>query len=369
MKNTDFIPRVLTLKKECCICLEKKRIVTQMIDQPCMKSSHKICKDCIRKIVSVIPISPDNPNICCQYPWEQCEYRYSKKTLITILKEKYNLYVRARLCYKNPDYIIRDCPFCSVKIRIPEDQLSEMGYNVISCGVCLNTVCIDCNSSCGLIYYICLYCIEKNEYTNLYSYNNWFYKNGEDICDYRFKNLEITPEIALEQIIDKFDSTQETELHVKCPVCKISIYKTEACNGIKHCHVEICYSCGKFSEIGKELEDHWSAVGDRGCPRFDNDPFWNIHNKTKCVEGVCYNHEIGSCKVEEHYDSLFRYREFRKKQQMYHHLKSLIPCVRETVIELLPPKLHKYLPDKKIFEFLDKNPKNISARQDYEFKK
>lgn len=364
-KDNNFIPRVLMLNHECCICLERKGR-RMMVDQPCLKSDHKICKSCIERIALTIPISLENPDIYCQYPWFVCNHKYRKRTLKNILKDKYDLFLSAHLAYKHNEYIIKTCTFCSGKLFIDKGDIEEMGYNIMICSTCKNDICIDCLSGDNLVNCVCTICIDTNEYTNTNSFNHFFHKeDGDSICDYKIKNMDVSKDLALRQIINRYIPDPQVELHVNCPVCKVSIYKTEQCNGIKHCHVEICYSCGKFSDIGVSLEDHWSARGDRGCPRFDQDPFWHSVSEMKCIEGVCYGHNIGPCTVQDHLDSILKYQEFRKKQHMYHSLKSLLPHIRQKVIDEMPENLCKYLPPKGIFHYLDDNPCDYEARQEY----
>lgn len=364
-KDISFIPRVLSIGHVCCVCLERKRRL-DMINQPCKKSSHIICKTCIERIVSAIPISQSNPNIYCQYPWAECGHKYKRRSLKVFLKEKYQLFLAAYMAFRFSGYLVKTCT-CTGRLLVARDDIEEMGYNVMICGTCDNDICIDCMSSENLMGCVCMSCIYTNEYTNTNSFNYFFYKESGigGICDYKIKNIDMTKDIALKQLINRFSPDPRVELHIECPICKVSIYKTEQCNGISHCHVEICYSCGKFSDIGVPLADHWSATGSRGCPRFDQDPFWKTVSDMKCVEGECYGHLIGPCTEQDHLDSILNYQEFRKKQHMYHALKSLLPHVRQSVIHQLPENLHKYLPSKNIFVYLDDNPIDYDSRREY----
>jgi hypothetical protein len=199
------------------------------------------------------------------------------------------------------------------------------------------------------------------------SINYFFYKNNDgDILDYKFQNNEITVKIAVDQIVDKFNHLNGSDIFIKCPICKIFVQKSESCNGLSHCHVEVCYSCGEFSDIGRPLEDHWSAIGRKGCPRFDNDSFWKTHIEDYiCIEGICYSHELGECTESSHATGLEKYNKFRKKQHMYHCLKSLPPDIRDSVIKNLPKKLGKYRPAQKVFTHLDNNLENLDIRRNY----
>lgn len=352
--------------EECCICLEKKSILVELIDAPCKNPRHSACNSCLKRIIKSIPISYENPRIKCQYPFSECRHEYSKKMIKEILRNKYPLYKAASLQYSNEDSVIRSCKKCNYNIIIPETEMSYMGENIFLCEMCLEEVCIDCGSRISPDEPNCIVCEDLNLYTNPSTSNYYFYKkdNKKNIVDYLLKNDEVTPRIALEQI--EYRINLEDDIYVVCPICNISLKKSEQCNGIQHCHVEICYSCGMFSEIGKSLVDHWSATGDRGCPRWDTDLLWKKEIPLyECVDNVCHGQDQGDCKIKDHEEGIFLMQEYRKKQHMYHSLKSLLPITRYKTLLLLPDYLKKYFPEMKIWDNLDSNLFSIKIRKDY----
>lgn len=351
-------------QQECCICMVLKS-TRQLIYQPCKLSSHKICRACIKKIIHMMPISEERPHILCQSPFEECSAEYNSAFIKKILKERYCLYEEASNSYKYEGCKVLQCK-CKEIIYVPYgDILDTQGHNIFSCWSCGNIICIDCDMSVDANASHCVRCINRNTYTNAYSINYFFNKEGNksNLIDYKLKNYEVTIDTAVKQLTEKFNYE---DLYVKCPVCNIYIKKTESCNGVKHCHVEICYSCGMFSNIGEDLKDHWSARGHRGCPRWDNDIFWNSITTIKCSEDICYNHTSGDCKIPEHQDSIKDIIEYRKKLQMYHSLKSLIPIVRYKIIIQLPDNLKKYIPPMWVWDILDTND-SVLIRQHYDY--
>lgn len=365
------MPKVITHKNstiECCICLDKKSIINELIIAPC-NPSHSICKKCIKTIIISMPISGADPEITCQYPFSDCDYVYPRQMIKEVLRDKYLLYKTASLQYFHEDFFIRKCITCNGNLLIPELEIGYMGDNIFLCDICEKEFCIDCNSEISSEEPNCILCEDFNIYTNPLGPNYYFYKqeNKNTIIDYFLKNQEITPTLAAKQICEKIK--EEGDVYVNCPVCSITLKKSEQCNGIKHCHVEICYSCGMFSEIGKPLRDHWSAFGDRGCPRWDSDNLWKIEVPDYiCLDNQCHSQEQGDCIIQEHQQGLLSMQEFRKKQHVYHQLKSLLPLTRYKTMLLLPDNLKKYVPEMKTLEYLDSHSSSINIRKHYMLK-
>ena len=343
---TTNLPVISTeILYECCICLEKRKTITQ----PCMMDTHRICISCITKIVKSIPISETNPDLCCQYPFSECEYIYPKSFLRNVLKERYIIYKIAKDVYTYNDFCTMYCPSCS-NLLIFEDELQE--ESVYECIYCFKKHCYTCQKQNSCELSSCVYC-DGFYNTNPNSKNNFFYKKIKDranLSDYFLRNFEITPEIACEQIVEKTKT-----MTVECPVCTASVFRTEQCNGLTHCHVEICFSCGEFTKIGEKLKDHWSARG-HGCPRWETDPVYKKYIPNYCCqEGVCYSHGLGDCIDSNHEKGKQDLNEFKKKQYVYHSLKSLLPRIRYSVINILPENVKCYLPSPGTWDHLDCN--------------
>lgn len=340
------------LSFECCICLENKITVSQ----PCMLDSHRICISCITRIIKTMPISQDKPDIFCQYPYSQCDYVYSKSFIRNILKDKYIIYKIARDVYTYYEYFTVYCQNCSKLLVIDEEIENEKIYE---CIYCFKRYCYTCGNENLTDSEYCDICDGFNT-INIYEKNKFFYreiKDRENLADYFLKNDEIDSSLALQQISDKMKSVT-----VKCPICTSSLYRTEKCNALMHCHVEICYSCGQFSKIGEKLMDHWSARG-YGCPRWETDPiFKECVPLYKCEEEKCYSHMSGECKEKSHEIGRESLNEFKKQQYLYHSLKSLLPRIRYKVISMLPDNLKKYLPPDNLWDNLDCNTKYIRIR-------
>lgn len=328
-------------KLECCVCLENKAL----INQPCGLSSHKICRSCITKVIESIPISISTPTISCQYPFSTCGHVYSNPFIKNILKEKYPIYKIASDRYKYDDYSTEYCPRCN-SLLVFED---EIDYNSIyDCDYCLKSFCFGCKKESSFEKSTCYDCSGYNN-INPNTFNHFFYKKDrEGLTDYFYLNRDVDPEEACSQLVQKIEN-----LSVVCPVCITPIQRSEQCNSLKHCHVEICYNCGKFTEIGRELEDHWSARG-LGCARWESDPIYeNLSSTYKCKEGVCYSHNMGDCKDLTHSSGKDDHCNFKKNQYVYHALRSLLPRIRYKVIDLLPDSMQDYIPSTEIFDYVD----------------
>lgn len=46
---------------------------------------------------------------------------------------------------------------------------------------------------------------------------------------------------------------------------------------------------------------------------------------------------------------------FKRKQYVYHALKSLLPRIRYKVIDLLPDSMQDYIPSAEVFDYIDCN--------------
>jgi hypothetical protein len=113
--------------------------------------------------------------------------------------------------------------------------------------------------------------------------------------------------------------------------------KSEQCNTLEHCGVERCYSCGRSGTRTNKLGDHWDSSGIKGCPRFDHSFYWNVMAgcKFQCIEGDCYNEELGDCDLESHKPGIEAMVMARKRAHIYHAIKSLLPSLRQTVLDKL----------------------------------
>lgn len=351
MEKKILIPRSVIVT-ECCICLDTK--VT--INQPCRITTHRICNECITSIVKNLPISKNDPHIRCQYPFMQCDAKYGKTILKTILKENYPLYEKISRIYVYDGYRIIDCPACNAPLA--EDLDYDECDETMDCDHCNYVFCKRCYNECP--GNTCINCMGFMD-INPEDYNYFFpKKDRKDICDYKLKNKDITIHLALDHIL----SIIKTKT-IQCPICYTKLHKSEQCNGLSHCHTEICYSCGMFSDIAYTLKDHWSARGSNGCPRWDSDPviLKNIPEYV-CKEDTCFSHSKGDCKVEEHQEGIRKKEEFFVNRYIYHALKSLVPRIRYKVIDLLPNK-YRYIVTDNIWDYLDNNHLSHYHRNDY----
>jgi hypothetical protein len=94
-----------------------------------------------------------------------------------------------------------------------------------------------------------------------------------------------------QQKIESFKNTFPL-VHANCPTCKTPLYKTSACNDLKHCgSMNVCNFCCMHSfpwEEGVPIE-HWKS-----CVRWDSDIDW-----LPCKENECFD-EFHECTFAAH---------------------------------------------------------------------
>jgi hypothetical protein len=211
--------------------------------------------------------------------------------------------------------------------------------------------------------YDCKYSYE-NENPNLlnYYFNKITALNETSVLkleehEYLYYNREITLDIAVSQIANTIHNVNSFMI---CPICKISIYKTEKCNGISHHGLERCYACGRVGFKIKGLGSHWQPTGIGGCFRFDHDDFVKKYAPSySCTDYSCGNHDRGDCSIPNHQNGIHALNKLRKKSYVYHLFKSLNPPLRYKVFDCLfaqyssIPTVVEYLPYKQSLVLLE----------------
>lgn len=449
--NTEY--EKINSCKNCCICFDTKPTIRSNLDKEKDLSlnkinvtnfenciipddilllsccdEHYICVECLRNFVNNYenhPINENNSHVYCPYPFKECVNKIGFKNTfnhndikkIFKSKKESNNYELHSSQYIFPGFTIIKCPLevvnrkCNADILIPnEDMKKEKGELVLLCDqnvLCLRKFCFTCKKNVSYYASNCIDCMLTYENESPRMYNYFFNKKislaetNEDVInlhtyresEYLYINGEITKEIALTQLLELMENV---DTYMICPICKISLYKTEKCNGLSHHHIERCYACGRIGYKIKGLEGHWSYDGVCGCYRFDSDVYVKTYIKNyKCLESFCSNHEIGDCSDPEHKQGIIDMFNTRKKAYVYHSLISLLADIRydvydelydtlklqnkEELIELLPYKQTlKILEVKKdrikdytediVYDFLEfENPKNIEQYKDKKY--
>lgn len=363
-------------ENSCCVCFETfdtKCIRLSEVNLteesgiyygPCDK--HRICRECIRRIVLNFESHPVNENssmVPCMSPFEECEtiigvkkvfmHEDIEKVLTEEERECYRRYVKK---YRFPGYEVIECPMCNTENPVPIEKIKSMakGYMIVTCVQnrnCRKRWCYNCNERVSSYMSYCKKCMMTIENKDKYGLNRYFKTEMRLL-----RNNEITEEIAVEQVMRVINMDK---MRINCVSCDTMIEKTEKCNGITHCGIEMCYSCGRSGTKIYKLGDHWSERGVAGCPRWDSATYWNDVAKVglKCKENECYGEEIGDCDKKEHIRGIMNMNEERKKAFVYHMIKSLIKETREPVIDRLRKickgKQKKYLPTRWIMRIID----------------
>ena len=354
--NDNFIPNDLLIKS-CC-------------------NVHYKCVGCLRKIVNDYnnhPINEKNSHICCQYPFEDCvtsantKNVYSHASIKKICTDlEYTNYILHANQFEFPGYTIINCPFCKTNILLENNHTVEIGELLVSCTQninCLKRFCFHCNKLMGYYQENCATCKVLHESENPDLYNYYFNKSNiiDNIDDYSessylYINKDLTVEIA---VLDIMNTISDINSHIICPICKMSLYKTERCNSLSHHNLERCNICSRIGyKTSGLIPEHWNDSGISGCIRFDSSNY-KIIPEFLCCDQICYNHDIGDCDIPEHQPGILSFEKLRKKCYVYHMIKSLLPSIRFDVYDILYEKLKdhndlEFLPFKQTLIILSK---------------
>lgn len=387
--GTEKIKATYNHNLECCVCYNSEglKTVSDLDDQPLKIndinlqklfnkslddyfiilgpcSDHATCISCLKRLA----LDFDNHMINQEHSFIRCcdisgcltpigiptyfEHLQMNKILN---EEEYELYYNHAEMYEFPGFTGVKCPSCDIQNIIPNEKVRETrrGELIVECAQsCYKSFCFYCKDILNPYYTrCCTRCINTDIMTDQNRLNEYFYKlepDKQNSMDILYKNSEITESIVLFEFIEFLD--EESGNCVSCPVCFTKLYKTEQCNSLDHCKVEICNACGKIGDkfYYWKLGDHWSERGNNGCPRYDYAPYWNdvANCNFTCDEKICYNHEVGDCKIEEHSEGVFSLKKERCKRIIYHKLKSLLKPLRDSILEKMKgiPLLEEYIP-------------------------
>lgn len=266
--------------------------------------------------------------------------------------------------FEFPGYHTKRCPLCSTPNIIPNDKIKNTPRDnlIVECAQnCHKLFCFYCNQRIdGIQNKHCQSCTNSSLLTDPNRLNYYFYKPlhlREKPDDILLKNSQLSPDIVLSQLSELVNP--DNDVCVKCPHCLSKLFKTEQCNTLDHCKIEICYSCGKIGEklYSWKLGDHWSETGINGCPRWDSATYWNdvAHCNFLCKDRQCYDFDKGDCSIPEHQQGVSNLKHERLKNIIYHKLKSLLSPLRNQLLVFLLdyPHLLDYIPPPSVFTQLE----------------
>lgn len=356
-------------------------------DQILVKSCcnvHYICIGCIRKLINNYEnhvINESNSHFSCPYPFKECVTEIGFKNVfnhntikkICLSENEWDSYMTQAERFSFTGFTIIKCPLicyktntrCDTNILVENDLIktTPIGEFIIECSQnidCLKRFCFNCKQKMHFYENICYDCktIHENENPNVYNY--YFNKNMQEnnmICgsneeydekifsyeesSYLYLNKEITVEIAIDQILS-FDN------HIICGLCKITLYKTEKCNGLSHHNLERCYVCGRIGYPIRGLGEHWNINGIHGCFRFDHDNYIKRNIPEYICNELCYSHEKGDCTISNHQYGIEKLQLIRNKGYIYHMIKSLLSELRFIVYD----KLYEIFQGKQLLHLL-----------------
>lgn len=150
--------------------------------------------------------------------------------------------------------------------------------------------CSHCNRySCGRCDRVECECAGKNQQSLARGYSHTF----NELCGTGGTRPLRRHEVNRSMLDGKIAEINEhfPWTHAKCPTCKTSIFKTTACNDIKHCGSQnVCFFCQHISfpwENGIKSE-HW-----KNCTRFDSEI-----SGFPCIDGQCRSDNNECSKID-----------------------------------------------------------------------
>jgi hypothetical protein len=303
----------------CCICdcegLDREDEYANknkyIIVPSCNNSKHSICVECVRKITNLEVNNKNNAGqhfsaLKCQYPYDNrgCFGKIKKKHWKALISkhasdrnnsfyvQQNNLYHRYSTKNSMGSLFFIKCSVCKTENTIqgiPEDMWTCKGCFKTSCGRCDNEHC-----------YLFSMCSFKEQWQLPNGYSRYFNET--------LKNGEIVPlrrQFVTKQMIQtKLNCAKQNAASatVFCPTCKSQIYKTSACNDVKHCgRMHICNYCQQHSFpweiLGLPLE-HWTS-----CKRWDYE-----NSYFPCKENECFS-DTNDCNNKEHEHNILRFNQ------------------------------------------------------------
>ena len=263
----DYEERGIRLSLTCCVCQTEGWAHDEQ-DYPenrcimhvpsCNDDDHSVCANCLNKLDTTF----------CVFPFSRI------KCLGTFgpPKELFGI----------------TCTSCLAKSNSsnPEKRWKCSSCGRVACGLCDEIDCL-AEGKCGG---------SKKAYSRLFSCNGFPLR----------KNL-----VTLSMIEKRLKECTESEpwFHVDCPTCSSKIFKTSACNDLRHCgSTSICYYCGQHSFPWEDgiSPQHWT-----NCFRWDVYFPW-----FQC--GDC-DTDRGECNLPEHQTSILRLH----KERLDAYLKAL----------------------------------------------
>lgn len=323
----------------------------------CCGNTHAICGECLHNIATNYESHPVNET-CALIPCMTFEgdctnengfphyFNHDDVEKLLNPEEKiiYRTYVKR---YRFPGFEIVNCPrpkglrnnmVCGAEIlvSIQEIRNRNRGRVLLECSQgCHQKSCYYCYRQVRRQLDHCTHCVRTNERLDPQAFNHYFYKRDKEVYDEQplfYRNCELDLDLVRTQL---HEIIQDNSGYVRCFNCSTKLHKTEQCNALSHCRIEICYACGRSGTPTEPLTSHWDRMGLTGCPRFDHHNFWNEVARCdfRCQEGECHSQNMGDCQVTEHQVGIRNMTNIRKKARVYHALFSLLP---ETLEQIKP---------------------------------
>ena len=324
---------------------------------PCGENEHLVCVGCLKQVLiskTANPIHENQANVPCLYPFgEKCGGKYDIQDFEAILEDVDFKELKARWeKYKHQGMQTITCT-CGCENQICREQVKNTprGKLLVLCKEfeCSNLFCYHCLRDVDFQCEECQYCSLEINRNDPFAWNFYYAKPAHfeedshcqnDLFSHLLRNNQISDSICKEQIHNIM--IMET-LTPQCSKCATPMFKTTECNGMTHCNIQKCYTCGKNTmETGYLAEQHWDVEGLHGCARFDNDTFWNgvANCEFRCRDGECHN-DHRDCNELQHKNGINNMNFHRKCWHIFYLIHSLLPEMRKNIYDHVIQKYWK----------------------------
>lgn len=305
--DAAFEERAQRMKLNCCICdvdgwliAEEYVPMRNMLISSCGDDAHALCISCFSRIstdkmTKALENGQFLKRVECPFPYsrERCNGGFRRRCWEQYVS--YDLLMRRSLLLRGRGYSVR-CSSCKNESLVEFPELQRW-----NCSFCRRSACGRCDSEDCYSE-----CLSTSQYDLENGYSRTFSENIASGGSRPLRRKDITAQMVLKKILEM--QAHAPWFHAQCPSCDTAMYKSSACNDMKHCgKTHVCYFCLERSfpwENGTDLK-HWNT-----CPRWDHDLDW-----FPCRYGVCHT-DSSECKDITHAPYISRLHVLRWEAAM-----------------------------------------------------
>lgn len=322
-----FRERAQRLRLECCVCGEYgweeqrgagvPRDARRMFLPTCADPEHAVCAPCTLRLASAASVTPLSTRVCCPYPHAMrgasCRGVVPRRHWAPMLATHAPEHSPLQSC---STWHMR-CTGCGHGATAVEDPSAPWSCDACgraACGACDEVVCVcRAGSRPSRGYSRCFSRSDAAAALSAVASTAAAAASGGDSPVHAaapscmllvpplpaadacmpLRRHEVTPTMVAVRL--KALQAHAPSVHTACPTCAAPLFKSSACNALRHCGpVEVCNWCQERSwpwEDGGLDRGHWVA-----CPRWDHDVAGH-----PCREGQCCSAAWGGeCRDPSH---------------------------------------------------------------------